>query len=131
MRAWRRRNCCDPGFNTTGLGRDLPFAGLLDKLLHALRTGDPRRGARIIVRLATDPAFAETTGGEFSVKDAAPLTCPEPGRSKGIQADLWETTASLLEGSSSPLTEAPPAGNGSTLGGTRIRPGWRLLQQRW
>jgi NAD(P)-dependent dehydrogenase (short-subunit alcohol dehydrogenase family) len=90
-------NCCDPGFNTTGLGRDLPFAGLLERLLHALRIGDPRRGAGIIVRLATDPAFAETTGGYFSVKDAAPLPCPEPGRSKGIQADLWETTAALLD----------------------------------
>jgi len=90
-------NCCDPGFNTTGLGRDLPFAGLLERLLHALRIGDPRRGAGIIVRLATDPAFAETTGGYFSVKDAAPLPCPEPGRSNRIQADLWETTASLLD----------------------------------
>jgi NAD(P)-dependent dehydrogenase (short-subunit alcohol dehydrogenase family) len=90
-------NCCDPGFNTTGLGRDLPFAGLLERLLHALRIGDPRRGAGIIVRLATDPAFAETTGGYFSVKDAAPLPCPEPGRSKGIQVDLWETTAALLD----------------------------------
>jgi NAD(P)-dependent dehydrogenase (short-subunit alcohol dehydrogenase family) len=91
-------NCCDPGFNTTGLGRDLPFAGLLERLLHTLRIGDPRRGAGIIVRLATDPAFAETTGGYFSVKDAAPLPCPKPGRSKRIQADLWEATASLLDG---------------------------------
>jgi NAD(P)-dependent dehydrogenase (short-subunit alcohol dehydrogenase family) len=90
-------NCCDPGFNTTGLGRDLPFAGLLERLLHTLRIGDPRRGAGIIVRLATDPAFAETTGGYFSVKDAAPLPCPEPGRSKRIQAELWETTAALLD----------------------------------
>jgi len=90
-------NCCDPGFNTTGLGRDLPFAGLLERLLHALRIGDPRRGAGIIVRLATDPVFAEITGGYFSVKDAAPLPCPEPGRSKRIQADLWETTAALLD----------------------------------
>ena len=62
-----------------------------------LRIGDPRRGAGIIVRLATDPAFAETTGGYFSVKDAAPLPCPEPARSNRIQADLWETTAFLLD----------------------------------
>jgi NAD(P)-dependent dehydrogenase (short-subunit alcohol dehydrogenase family) len=89
-------NCCDPGFNTTGLGRDLPFAGLLERLLHVLRIGDPRRGAGIIVRLATDPAFAETTCGYFSVKNATALRCPEPGRSNRIQADLWETTASML-----------------------------------
>ncbi len=90
-------NCCDPGFNTTGLGRDLPFAGLLESLLHAMRIGDPRLGAGIIVGLATDPAFVETTCGYFSVKDAARLPCPESGRSKGIQDDLWETMASLLE----------------------------------
>jgi hypothetical protein len=91
-------NCCDPGFNVSGLGRDLPLAGVLERLLHALRIGDPRRGAGIIVRLATDPAFAETTSGYFSVKDAAPLACPEPGRSRRIQAELWETTATLLDG---------------------------------
>jgi NAD(P)-dependent dehydrogenase (short-subunit alcohol dehydrogenase family) len=91
-------NCCDPGFNVSGLGRDLPFAGVLERLLRALRIGDPRRGAGIIVRLATDPAFAETTSGYFSVKEAAPLACPEPGRSRRIQAELWETTATLLDG---------------------------------
>jgi NAD(P)-dependent dehydrogenase (short-subunit alcohol dehydrogenase family) len=90
-------NCCDPGFSVSGLGRDLPFAGVLERLLRALRIGDPRRGAGIIVRLATHPAFAETTSGYFSVKDAAPLACPEPGRSARIQADLWETTATLLD----------------------------------
>jgi NAD(P)-dependent dehydrogenase (short-subunit alcohol dehydrogenase family) len=94
--------CCDPGFNTTALGRDLPFAGILERALHAMRIGDPRRGAGIIVRLATDPAFADTTGGYFSAKDAKPLTCPEPGRSQRIQADLWEATASLLDGVCSP-----------------------------
>jgi len=91
-------NCCDPGFNVSGLGRDLPFAGVLERLLRALRIGDPRRGAGIIVRLATDPAFAETTSGYFSVKEAAPLACPEPGRSRRIQAELWEATATLLHG---------------------------------
>ena len=88
--------CCDPGFNTSGLGRELPFAGTLEKILKSLRIGDPSRGAGIIVRLATDPAFANTSG-YFSVKDAAPLVCPEPGRGKEIQAELWEATASLLD----------------------------------
>jgi len=91
-------NCCDPGFNTSGLGRELPMAGLLERILKTLRVGDPRHGAGIIVRLATDPAFAETTGGYFSVKDAKPLVCPEPGRGKEIQAELWDTTATLLDG---------------------------------
>ncbi|MDX8033353.1 SDR family NAD(P)-dependent oxidoreductase [Lentzea sp. BCCO 10_0856] len=90
-------NCCDPGFNTTGLGRELPLAGLLEKALRGLRIGDPARGASIITRLATDPAFATTTGGYFSVKDAAPLPCPEPGRSADVQRELWEATEKLLQ----------------------------------
>jgi NAD(P)-dependent dehydrogenase (short-subunit alcohol dehydrogenase family) len=90
-------NCCDPGFNTTGLGRELPFAGLLEKTLGALRIGDPRRGAGIITRLATDPAFATTTGGYFSVKDAKPLVCPEPGRGEDVQRALWDATAEIVK----------------------------------
>ncbi|GAA4232373.1 NAD(P)-dependent dehydrogenase (short-subunit alcohol dehydrogenase family) [Streptosporangium album] len=89
-------NCCDPGFNTSGLGRELPFSGILEKILTRLKIGAPQRGAGIIVRLATDPAFAATTSGYFSVKDAKPLTCPEPGCSEAIQRELWETTANLL-----------------------------------
>ncbi|WP_439657340.1 SDR family NAD(P)-dependent oxidoreductase [Lentzea sp. HUAS TT2] len=88
-------SCCDPGFNTTGLGRELPFAGLLEKALHVLRIGDPARGASIITRLACDPAFAEVTGGYFSVRDAAVLECPEPGRGV-VQRELWEETEKLL-----------------------------------
>jgi len=91
-------NCCDPGFNTSGLGRELPLAGVLERILRTLGVGDPRRGAGIIVRLATDTAFAVTTGGYFSVKGATPLVCPEPGRGKEIQAELWDATAALLNG---------------------------------
>jgi NAD(P)-dependent dehydrogenase (short-subunit alcohol dehydrogenase family) len=89
-------NCCDPGFNTTGLGRELPFAGALERILRGLRVGDPGRGAGIITRLATDPAFAFRTGGYYSVKDARPLQCPEPGRSPAAQRELWEATEKLL-----------------------------------
>lgn len=89
-------NCCDPGFNTTGLGRELPGAGILEKTLRALRVGDPARGAGIITRLAVDPAFADTTGGYFSVRDGRPLRCPEPGRSESRQRELWEATERLL-----------------------------------
>ena len=89
-------NCCCPGFNTTGLGRELPFARILEKTLRVFRIGDPRRGASIITRLAMDPGFSGTTGGYFSV-DAAPLACPNSGQSKEIQAELWEATASRVE----------------------------------
>ncbi|MFD8377754.1 SDR family NAD(P)-dependent oxidoreductase [Streptomyces sp. NPDC059679] len=90
-------NCCDPGFNTSGLGRELPLSGVLERTFRLLRVGDPRRGAGIIERLAIDPRFAEVTSGYFSVKDAKPLPCPEPGRSEAIQRDLWERTATLLQ----------------------------------
>lgn len=89
-------NCCDPGFNATGLGRDLPGSAALRRVLDVLKVGDPRRGAGIIVRLATDPAFAHTTGGYFSVRDARPLRCPEPGRGEDVQRRLWTETESLL-----------------------------------
>ncbi|MDT5098704.1 MAG: hypothetical protein QOC76_2441 [Mycobacterium sp.] len=124
-------NCCDPGFNTTGLGRDLPFAGLLEKLLHALRIGDPRRGARIIVRLATDPAFAETTGGYPRSTTPPHLPAQNPDVVREFRPTCGRARPLCSTGSSSRTDEAPPAGNGSTPGGTRIRPGWRLLQQRW
>ena len=88
--------CCGPGFNVTGLGRDLPLAGALEKILTVLHVGDPRHGAAIIVRLATDPAFADSTGGYFAVKTAEPLECPEAGRDKTIQRALWDATAGLL-----------------------------------
>ncbi|MEV7082166.1 SDR family NAD(P)-dependent oxidoreductase [Streptomyces sp. NPDC093516] len=89
-------NCCDPGFNVTGLGRDLPGSAVLERVLKLLRVGDPRKGAGIIVRLATDPAFARTSGGYFSVRDAAPLPCPEAGRDEQIQRELWTQSSSLL-----------------------------------
>jgi NAD(P)-dependent dehydrogenase (short-subunit alcohol dehydrogenase family) len=96
-------NCCDPGFNTSGLGRELPGSGVLEKILKTLHIGDPRRGASIITRLAVDPALATTTASYFSVKSAAPLDCPPAGRSESVQQDLWTTTAKLVE------THVPPA----------------------
>ncbi|MFF9002073.1 SDR family NAD(P)-dependent oxidoreductase [Streptomyces achromogenes] len=89
-------NCCDPGFNATGLGRDLPGSAVLERVLRTLRIGDPRKGAGIIARLATDPALRATTGGYFSVDDARPLQCPVPGRDPRVQRELWDATTALL-----------------------------------
>ncbi|MDX6355642.1 MAG: hypothetical protein QOF98_2545, partial [Streptomyces sp.] len=88
--------CCCPGFNATGLGRELPFSAGLAKVLTALRIGDPRHGAGIIVRLATDSAFAEPTSDYFAAKGAHPLECPGPGRDESVQRDLWNVTAELV-----------------------------------
>ncbi|MFB9676830.1 SDR family NAD(P)-dependent oxidoreductase [Streptosporangium vulgare] len=88
--------CLCPGFNTTGLGRELPLAHTLEKVLTRLNIGDPRHGADIIVRLATDPAFAGITGGYFAARTARPLECPEIGRDEAVQRALWDATADLL-----------------------------------
>jgi NAD(P)-dependent dehydrogenase (short-subunit alcohol dehydrogenase family) len=86
-------NCLCPGFNVTGLGRELWFAAPLERLLTWLKIGNPERGADIIVRLASDPAFAKVTGGYFSVGDARPLVPVAPGSDPQAQQMLWQATA--------------------------------------
>ncbi|MGD6745344.1 SDR family NAD(P)-dependent oxidoreductase [Streptomyces sp. BH106] len=88
--------CCCPGFNATGLGRELPLSGALEKVLNGLKIGDPRHGADIIVKLATDPGFADSAGGYFAARTAEPLPCPEIGRPEDVQRALWEATAALV-----------------------------------
>ena len=89
-------NCLCPGFNVTGLGRELGFAAALSHVLNWLKIGDPRRGAGIIVRLATDPAFGVTSGAYVSVRNARPLTPIPPGDDVGARQGLWSLTAELL-----------------------------------
>jgi NAD(P)-dependent dehydrogenase (short-subunit alcohol dehydrogenase family) len=86
-------NCLCPGFNVTGLGRELWFAAPLERLLTWLKIGNPERGAGIIVRLASDPAFADVTGGYFSVSDTRPLVPVVPGTDPQAQQALWQATA--------------------------------------
>ncbi|MBB4836995.1 NAD(P)-dependent dehydrogenase (short-subunit alcohol dehydrogenase family) [Sphingomonas kyeonggiensis] len=89
-------NCLDPGFNVTGLGRELSFAPLLERVLTRLGIGDPGRGAGIIVRLADDAEFAGVTGGYFSVKGARPLRPVPPADDEGARLALWEITREVL-----------------------------------
>jgi NAD(P)-dependent dehydrogenase (short-subunit alcohol dehydrogenase family) len=91
-------HCLDPGFNVTSLGRELGFASILERVLKALNVGNPQRGAGIIVRLATDPAYARVTGGYFSVNDALQLTPVAPGNDILAQQELWSVTSELLAG---------------------------------
>ncbi|WP_425833475.1 SDR family NAD(P)-dependent oxidoreductase [Streptomyces fractus] len=88
--------CCCPGFNATGLGRELPLSGVLEKVLNRLNIGNPQHGADIIVKLATDPEFADSAGGYFAARTAEPLPCPEIGRPEDVQRALWEATAALV-----------------------------------
>jgi NAD(P)-dependent dehydrogenase (short-subunit alcohol dehydrogenase family) len=89
-------NALCPGFNATGLGRELRFSAPLERLLRTLRIGDPAKGAGIIVRLAVDPEFRRTSGGYFSVKGGKPLTPAWPGGDQELQASLWVETEQLL-----------------------------------
>ena len=94
-------NCLDPGFNVTGLGRELSFAALLERVLRWLKIGDPRRGAGIIVRLASDPKFANISGGYFSVQHAKSLEPVAPANSLEARLELWRLTASVIATNSS------------------------------
>jgi NAD(P)-dependent dehydrogenase (short-subunit alcohol dehydrogenase family) len=86
-------NCLCPGFNVTGLGRELWFAAPLERLLTWLEVGNPERGAGIIVRLASDRTFANVTGGYFSVTDARALLPVPPGNDPKARQALWQATA--------------------------------------
>ncbi|MBM0229420.1 MULTISPECIES: SDR family NAD(P)-dependent oxidoreductase [Micromonospora] len=90
-------NCLDPGFNTTGLGRELRFAGILRKVLTRLRIGDPARGTGLIVALATDSRFTGRTGGYYTVRGTRQIQPTPPGNDPSAQAQLWYETQQLLE----------------------------------
>jgi NAD(P)-dependent dehydrogenase (short-subunit alcohol dehydrogenase family) len=89
-------NCLCPGFNVTGLGRELSFARPLAGLLTWLGIGNPERGAGAIIRLATDPAFGKQTGTYISAKNARLLTPVAPADNEEARRQLWEKTTEML-----------------------------------
>lgn len=89
-------NCLCPGFNVTGLGRELSFARPVARLMTLLGIGNPERGAGGIVRLATDPAFGKQTGAYVSAKNARLLTPVAPADNEVARRRLWEKTAETL-----------------------------------
>jgi hypothetical protein len=100
-------NCLCPGFNVTGLGRELWFASPLERLLARLNIGNPERGAGIIVRLASDPAFAVVAGGYFSVRGTRPIVPVAPGADPQAQQSLWQATAERVAAFSREEIRAP------------------------
>lgn len=90
-------NALNPGFNVTGLGRELWFASALERLLKALRLGDPRRGADIITRLIVEPEYQKMTGGYFNVGTGKSIEPVPPGGDAVMQHKLWQATEDLLE----------------------------------
>ncbi|MEK4663003.1 SDR family NAD(P)-dependent oxidoreductase [Priestia sp. FSL H7-0729] len=92
-----RVNALNPGFNVTGLGRELWFASVLERILTFLHIGDPRRGADIITRLAVEPKYGEVSGGYFNVGNGESIVPIHPGGDEGMQNRLWMVTTQLME----------------------------------
>lgn len=89
-------NALNPGFNNTGLGRDLRISSVLGKVLKNLNIGDPKRGADIIVRLALDSEYERVTGGYFNVGTGDKIDPIYPGKDVSMQQRLWNDTKELL-----------------------------------
>lgn len=86
----------NPGFNVTGLGRELWFAPILERVLKFLHIGNPRKGADIIIRLMIDPKYQETTGGYFNVGTGNPIVPVHPGGYKEMENKLWNDTRLVI-----------------------------------
>jgi len=90
-------NAICPGFNVTGLGRELKFSAPLAKILNFLHIGEPRKGAEIIVRLSVDKAYACITGGFFAARTGDPIVPVTPEGDVALQKQLWDVTENLLQ----------------------------------
>ncbi|MBC2579104.1 SDR family NAD(P)-dependent oxidoreductase [Clostridium sp. DJ247] len=90
-------NALNPGFNVTGLGRELRFASVLERILKFFHIGDPRKGADIIIRLAVGHQYHGVTGGYFNVGTGKPITPIYPGADMIMQNRLWNDTKELLQ----------------------------------
>ncbi len=88
--------CLCPGFNVTGLGRELSFSTPLAGVLNFMGIGDPERGAAIIARVATDPAFDQRNGAYVSRRSDRDIAPFPPADDEGARRALWEKTEALL-----------------------------------
>ncbi|MQY07050.1 SDR family NAD(P)-dependent oxidoreductase [Actinomadura macrotermitis] len=90
-------NAVCPGMVATGLAREIPGSRRFGPVLArtpVLRT--PEQGARMAVRLAVDPAFAERSGGFYSSTPGAGLL--PASRATGdaeLRRAVWERSAQL------------------------------------
>jgi NAD(P)-dependent dehydrogenase (short-subunit alcohol dehydrogenase family) len=89
-------NALNPGFNVTGLGRELKFASVLERILKLFHIGDPRRGAEIMTRLIVESKYQKVTGGYFNVGTGNPIKPVHPGGDPTMQKKLWNATQELL-----------------------------------
>ena len=92
-------NCCCPGLVATGLAGTENVA---DRVATALSRTPlvrrPEQGARVLVRLATDAAFATRTGKFISSTPLAGLLPTIPSvRDTALRRRLWDATEALLD----------------------------------
>jgi len=85
-----------PGFNVTGLGRDLSFSKLLAKILNFFNIGNPQKGADLIVHLTLDEPWSALNGAYYSVKAKQPIAPITIATNPEIQQLLWYETEKLL-----------------------------------
>jgi NAD(P)-dependent dehydrogenase (short-subunit alcohol dehydrogenase family) len=92
-------NCCCPGLVATGLAGTENLADRLARTLsHTFLVRRPEQGARVLVRLATDTAFATRTGEFVSSTPPAGILPTMPAvRDVALRRRLWDTTADLLD----------------------------------
>ena len=91
-------NCGCPGLVATGLaGTDNAADRVARALSRTPLVRRPEQGARVLVRLATDPEFATRTGAFISSTPLASLMPMIPAaRDVALRRRLWEETESLL-----------------------------------
>lgn len=92
-------NCCCPGLVATGLaGTDNAADRIASALSHTPVVRRPEQGARVLVRLATDPTRATATGEFISSTPLAGLLPTIPAvRDTALRHRLWEATETLLD----------------------------------
>ncbi len=66
-------------------------------MLKALHIGAPRKGADIIVRLATDSQYQGVLGRYFNVGTRKPIVPIYPGGDSSMQYKLWKATKNVLK----------------------------------
>ncbi|MBW8487560.1 SDR family NAD(P)-dependent oxidoreductase [Actinomadura parmotrematis] len=90
-------NAVCPGMVATGLTREFPAARRLLPALSrtpVLRT--PAQGARMALRLALDPAYAETSGGFYSsTPGGGLLPAAAKTRDAALRRAVWERSSQL------------------------------------
>lgn len=97
-------NCCCPGLVATGLaGTDNTAERVATALSRTPLVRRPEQGARVLVRLASDPGFATRTGEFISSTPLAGLLPSIPAvRDDALQRRLWEVTEALLDSAPAP-----------------------------